>query len=71
MIGEQFFVGAVAFLLGLLALLASVHNHDRYYQLPKIRWIVDRWGRTAARVCYALLGVSLLGLGVFVWLGMH
>ncbi len=71
MIGEQFFVGGVAAVLGLLALWASVHNHDRYYQLPKIRWMEDRWGRTTARMAYAILGVVLLALGAYVSLGMH
>ena len=71
MIGEQFFVGGVAGLLGLLALWASIQNHDRYYQLPKIRWIEDRWGRTRARIFYAVLGIALLAVAVYVSLGLH
>jgi hypothetical protein len=71
MVGEQYFVGGVAMVLGLLALVAAVHNHQRYYVLPKIRWIEARWGRPAARTFYALLGAILLGLGVVVLLGLH
>jgi hypothetical protein len=71
MVGEHYFVGGVAILLGLLALVAAVHNHPRYYVLPKIRWIEQRWGRRAARGFYAVLGTALLGWGVIVLLGLH
>ena len=71
MVGEQLFIGGVAVLLGLLASWASLSNHDRFYQLPKIRWLEDRWGRTTARVIYVILGVALLGLGAYVLLGMQ
>jgi hypothetical protein len=68
---EHFFVGGVAVLLGGLALLAAIHNRDWYYQLPKTRWIENRWGRRGARIFYAILGVALLALGIFVLLGLH
>ncbi len=68
---EHLFVGGVAILLGALALLAAVHNRDWYYQLPKTRWIEKRWGRRAARIFYAVVGVALLALGVCVAAGLH
>jgi hypothetical protein len=69
--GEQFFVGGVAMMLGFAALLAAFQNHDRYYQLPKIRWVDERWGRGTARAAYVFLGACFLALGIFVFLGMH
>ena len=68
---EHIFVGGVSIILGSLALLAAIHNRDWYYQLPKTRWIEKRWGRTAARLFYAILGLVLLALGVCVVLGLH
>ncbi len=66
---EQLFVGAVAFVLGLLALIAAIHNRDWYFRLPKARWIQDRWGRGTARFVYALLGTALIALGIVILFG--
>jgi hypothetical protein len=68
MIGEQVFVGGVAGILGLLALWAAIQNHDWFYELPKIRWIEERWGRARARMVYAMLGIALLAAGIYVLL---
>ena len=69
MTADQLFVGAVAFILGLLALTAAIHNRDWYFRLPKARWIENRWGRSTARIVYALLGVGLITLGLLIVLG--
>jgi hypothetical protein len=66
---DQLFVGAVALILGLLALTAAIHNRDWYFRLPKARWIENRWGRSTARVVYALLGAGLIALGIAIVLG--
>lgn len=70
MTAEQLFVGAVAFILGLLALIAAIHNRDWYFRLPKARWIEDRWGRSTVRVVYALLGIALIALGLVIVSGL-
>jgi hypothetical protein len=70
MSGEQLFVGGVSILLGILGLVAAIHNHDWYYQLPKTRWVEARWGRVAARLAYATLGIALVVLGVVIVLGL-
>lgn len=63
MTAEQLFVGSVAILLGLFAIIAALHNHDWYFRFPKARWIEKRWGRTAARIVYSMLGFALIALG--------
>jgi hypothetical protein len=60
---EQVFVGTVAILLGLLAVIAAIHNHDWYFRLRKARWIEQRWGRTPVRIIYAVLGIALIAMG--------
>ena len=42
---QRLFVTVLAGALGLLALVAAIHNHDVYYQLPKMRLIESSWGR--------------------------
>ncbi len=66
---ERFFMMSVAAVLGLLALIAAVHNHDAYYRLPKARFIESLGGRIAARLAYALLGLVLIGLSVAIFRG--
>ena len=63
---ERLFVTVLAGALGLLALVAAIHNHDVYYQLPKMRLIESSWGRRGARVFYAVLGVLILLLAAFI-----
>jgi len=69
MTADQVFVAAVAFILGILSLTAAIHNRDWYFRLPKARWIEERWGRTAVRAAYFILGAFLIALGVVIVLG--
>jgi len=62
-------MAAVAFLLAALALVAALGNRDRFYLLPKVRWIDQRWGRNAARVWYAIVGLLLTAAGVAILSG--
>ncbi len=66
MTADQLFVGAIAFILGLLALIAAIHNRDWYFRLPKARWIQERWGRGTVRAVYALLGIALIALAIVI-----
>jgi len=67
---EQVFVGSVAILLGLFAVVAAIHNHDWYFRLRKARWIEERWGRTPVRIIYGLLGITLIALGIGIAVGI-
>ena len=57
---EELFVGAVAVVLGLLAVVAAIGNWDGYYRFRKVRWIEAIGGRWSARLVYVLLGVVLI-----------
>ena len=63
---EKWFMMTVAIGLGLLAVLAAIHNHEIYYRLPKARLIEDLGGRNAVRVAYVILGLTFIGLGVAI-----
>ena len=66
---QDVFMAGLALLLALLAIGAAMHNRDRYYRLPKVRWIDQRWGRGVARVVYAVMGLLLLALGILIMSG--
>ena len=57
LVDPDLLVGCVAVGLGLFALWGAIFNPPWYYQLRKARWVEARWGRTAARICYAGLGL--------------
>lgn len=69
MIHEQLFVGGISIALGVLAIAAGASNLDVCFQLKKIQWIESRGGRGLARVTYAMLGVTLIGLGIAIAMG--
>lgn len=66
---NDLFVGGTSVILGVMCIAAAIHNHDWYFRLRKARWVEHRWGRTAARFAYAVLGFCLVGLGVFIMWG--
>jgi hypothetical protein len=66
---EQLFVGGTAILLGALSIVAGASNRDVFFQSTKIKWIETLGGRPLARAIYALIGVSLVGLGVAIAMG--
>jgi hypothetical protein len=53
----------ICLLGGLFALVASVKNWDWFFTNRKTRFFVTLFGRTGARIVYALLGVFLVVLG--------
>ena len=66
---DDVFVGCVACGIGLTALVAAIGNWEASFRLRAARLVEQRWGRTAARTAYALLGVTLITLGVAIALG--
>lgn len=62
-------VGGIAIVLGALALLTAIFNWDACFQILKIRWLDSRWGRGAARLLYAALGIALIALGCAIAMG--
>lgn len=63
------FVGSVALVLGIAALVAALFNLEAAFQLPKAQAIENRYGRRGARICFAVLGLLLVGLGCLALVG--
>ena len=66
---EQLFVGGTAIALGLVSVAAGISNQDVFFQLTKIKWIEALGGRPLARAAYALIGLTLIGLGIAIAMG--
>jgi hypothetical protein len=69
MSNEQVFVSTVAILVGTLSILVAILNTEWCFRLPKARWVEARWGRRRARWAFALVGLLLVLLGVFIAAG--
>ena len=70
MLDADMFVGSVAMALGAFVASAAIFNWEWYYQLRKPRWVESLWGRTAARIIFAILGLGLMVLGAVIAIGM-
>mgnify|MGYP006966876820 CR=1 FL=1 len=66
---EQIFVGGIAIAIGLLSVVAGASNLDIFFQAKRFKWIETRGGRPIARALYAMIGVTLIGLGVAIAMG--
>jgi hypothetical protein len=66
---EDVLVGLVAAGLGTATLLAGVLNWEWTFQYRPVRWIEAAYGRGPARIFYALLGLTMIGLGLAIFQG--
>lgn len=66
---EDLFVGAVSTIFGCLGVAAGLANWDSCYQLAKIRWVVNKAGRTGARLVYIGVGTFFIVLGIAIACG--
>ncbi len=69
MINEQLFVAGTSIALGMLSVAAGASNLDVFYQVTKVKWIEACGGRRLARAAYAMIGVTLIGLGIAITMG--
>ena len=66
---RDLFVGAVAITLGVIILVGGAGNFNWWYELRKARWIDARFGRRAARILFATIGLALISLGLAIACG--
>lgn len=66
----DYFIFILFILLGCFSSIAALFNFDWYFQTSAAQTFVRYFGRTGARVFYALLGVLLVVcglLGLIYW----
>ncbi|HTN78013.1 MAG TPA: hypothetical protein VL096_22330 [Pirellulaceae bacterium] len=65
----DWFVGGIAIILGLVAIWSAATPESKAFQLTKLRWFEQLYGRQAARMLLAILGCLLIAGGVAIALG--
>ncbi len=57
------FVAAVSATLGCVMLWSAWRQSVWLFELPKTRWLEQRWGRGPTRCLLAIVGMALIALG--------
>jgi hypothetical protein len=63
-------VGYLMVAAGLFVLAGSVFNWDWYWERRRTQVWVDLFGRTSARIFYAVLGLVIMAGGVLIATGV-
>ena len=63
---QDWFVATAAVGVGVFLVSASFCNTEWCYEMSAAQSIEGRWGRSAARGYYAILGVAMIGVGVYI-----
>ncbi len=66
----HYIIQALFVLVGLLALLASLFNWEWFFTAQNTRFIVANAGRGRARLFYGLIGILMMGTGIFFFLSL-
>ena len=62
-------VGAAAVGLGVLFLIAGIVGSDELLRLSRLQRLIAQTGRTTARIISAILGLTLISLGIAIAIG--
>ncbi|MBQ8296298.1 MAG: immunity 17 family protein [Ruminococcus sp.] len=61
---EMIIMSVVVTLIGLFPICGAIFNWNWFFNNYKARGIVRVFGRTGARIFYALIGLLLMGVGI-------
>jgi hypothetical protein len=64
--GQDWLVGCVAMVIGLILMAGATNIWPAVMQLAKTRWIQNRLGDRAGRIVVACLGLVLILLGIAI-----
>ena len=65
----DWFVGGVSAAIGATAVWQAIRPSERLFELPKMRWLAQRYGQQTARIMLGVLGIILLVLGAVIAAG--
>lgn len=65
--GPHYFVQGLFVLAGIISILAAVLNWDWFFNARNSQVIVRNVGRSRARLFYGVLGLILVGMGIFFY----
>lgn len=66
--GMHYVIQGIFALVGALTILASLFNWDWFFTSENTRFLVQKVGRSRARILYALLGVLMIATACYFYL---
>ena len=69
--GNTLFYTGLFVLVGLLSVLAAICNWNWFFTAQNTQFIVRNVGRKQARWFYALIGILMMGTGIFFFLSIQ
>lgn len=69
--GIHYFIQGLFVLVGLLSVLAAIYNWNWFFTAQNTQFIVRNVGRKQARWFYALIGILMMGTGIFFFLSIQ
>ncbi|WP_455673529.1 immunity 17 family protein [Phocaeicola sp.] len=69
--GMHYFIQGIFVLVGLLAILAALFDWDWFFTAQNTQFIVSNVGRQRARMFYAVLGILMIGTGIYFFLNVQ
>lgn len=67
----HYIIQSVFVIVGLLSLGASVFNCDWFFNAQNSQFIVRNIGRNYARLFYAVIGLAMIGAGVYFYMSVQ
>ena len=67
----HYFIQAMFVLVGLLSLLAAIFIWNWFFTAKNTQFVVRNVGRKQARWFYALIGILMVGTGIFFFLSIQ
>lgn len=65
----DWFVGGVSAAIGVTAVWQAIRPSERLFELPKLRWLAQRFGQQTTRTMLGVLGAVLVILGIAIAAG--
>lgn len=69
--GIHYCIQGLFVLVGLLSVLAAICNWNWFFTAQNTQFIVRNVGRKQARWFYALIGILMMGTGIFFFLSIQ
>lgn len=63
----HYIIQSIFVLVGIVSLMASAFNWEWFFNAQNSQFIVKNMGRNSARMFYAIIGIVMIGTGIYFY----
>lgn len=63
----HYIIQAIFVIVGIVSILAAILNWEWFFNAQNSQFIVKSLGRKKARAFYAILGIVMIGIGIYFY----